>query len=134
MNGVLAKWFGNPISTSKNTFKTTAIENLDHNLHLLQLKVYSTTQLSQFPEPWWEYFCLFSEIPVISNRISMLLLAFTSTSSNFNNLLLFNLETNFSKYIFAIFAMIITFFSEILFIYFAWCRNKTYFLAYGCRL
>ena len=50
MNGVPTKWYGNPISTSKNTFKTTAIENLDHNLHLLQLKVYSTTQLSQFPE------------------------------------------------------------------------------------
>ena len=51
-----------------------------------------------------KHFCLFCTIFAISNSISLLLFAFLSTSSSFNDL----------------------FFSEILFMYLVWWRNKTY--------
>ena len=42
------------------------------------------------------HFCLFYAILAISNLIGMLLFAFISTSSNFNDLLVFNFGNNFN--------------------------------------
>ena len=62
-------------------------------------------------------------IQLISNVISMLLLGFKITSSNFSDLFVFNLGNSFNMYTFTVQA--ISFFSEILFIYLVWWRNKT---------
>ena len=59
------------------------------------------------------HFCLFCTILAISNLTSMLLFAFISTISKFNDLFVFNLETTFSMNNFRCTDHLIIFFSEI---------------------
>ena len=65
-------------------------------IYFISLYCQMKTQVPRGTTMKIRHFCLFCAIPAISDLICMLLFAFISTSSNFNDLFVLNLGTNWN--------------------------------------